>query len=322
MHFVTEAYLSTFVDPEQSKQDAIWVFDKVAKSVRLQPLKDTAVIRRFYEFDLPDGTKDTSLETLFSRIESNTLPIIKRWCKEGAEPKVKEISDVAAFVACLFVRVPRTIQMNRAIASAVASVAIENVAADEERLRSAFDHVRQGSVDGSLTFEVFRELVTNFDDKFTVQVDQKYALSHSFRTLNVIYKRLKEMYWCLLDSRPYGGRFITCDAPVNTFLYREGKAAFGGGLAQPDVEINLPPSPYVCLSLSPKRNSEVRKVDAATTREINRRTAHQAERYIYSSANTRSVARIVDEGSITTSLPKIDTEEVKANARERLKFKK
>lgn len=43
---------------------------------------------------------------------------------------------------------------------------------------------------------------------------------------------------------------------------------------------------------------------------------------MYSSTNTRSVARIVDEGSITTSLPKIDTEEVKANAREHLKFKK
>jgi len=323
MHIVTEAYLSSFVDTDQSQKHSLWVFDKISKDIRLQPIKDTAVIRRFYEFELPDGTKDISLEAAFSRIESNAIPIIKRWCEKGAKPRVEELHDAAAFVTCLFVRVPRSVEFIRALASAAASVRIEALVTDEHKLRAVYAQLKeQRLIEESFTLENLKELVTHFDENFTVETSPKYALLESLRLFDVVYKNLLEMYWCLCDSRPYNGRFFTCDAPVNVFFYQDGKAGFGGGLGRPDVEVNVPLSPYVCLSINRKRNEKVRKASASFTREINRRTAYQAERYIYSSVNTKRVAHAVEEGSVTTKWPRVDVEEVKDRARRRFKTKR
>jgi hypothetical protein len=226
MHIVTEAYLSSFVATDQPQKDSLWVFDKVTRDIRLQSIKDTAVIRRIYEFDLPDGTKDISLEAAFSRIESNAIPIIKRWCEKGAKPTVEEIPDAAAFVTCLFVRVPRTVEFIRALASVTASVRMEALVADEDKLRAAYAHLKeQGNVEESFTLEDLKELVTHFDEKFTVETSPKYALLESLRQFEAVYKNLLEMYWCLCDSGPYNGRFFTCDAPVNVFFTKMGKQA-------------------------------------------------------------------------------------------------
>ena len=320
MHIVTEAYLSSFASAEQSQQDSVWVFDKITKEARLQPLKDTAVIRRYYELDLPDGTKDVSLETAFSRLESNAIPIIKQWCEPGAVPKVEDIPDAAAFVACLFVRVPRTVEFIRALASVTASVRMEDLAKDEVRLSSAYSHLKkEGKVEEGFSLDDLKKLVTDFDENFTIETCPQYALVESVRRFDLVYKNLIDMYWCLCDSRPYNGRFVTCDAPVNVFFYEDGKAGFGGGLGRQDVEVSLPLSPYVCLSLHRKRNEKSRKSSAAFTREINRRTSYQAERFIYSSINTRRVASLLDEGSVTTRLPRVDVEEVKDRARARMR---
>lgn len=319
MHIVTEAYLSAFIAADQPRKDSVWVFDKRTKEIRLQPIKDTAVIRGFYSFDLPDGTRDISLEEAFSRIESKAIPIIRRWCEEGAKPTVEEIPDAAAFVTCLFIRVPRTVEFIRALASATASVSIEILVSDEEKLRAAHAYLKEnGKIEESFTVEDLRELARTFDEKFTVETSLKYALLKSMEMFDVVYKNLLEMYWCLCDSRPYNGRFITCDAPVNAFFYEDGKAGFGGGLGRPDVEVSIPISPYVCLSLDRKRNEKIRKAKVSFVREINRRTAHQAERYIYSSINTQRVARTVELGSVTLGLPLIDAEAVKENARTRM----
>lgn len=312
MHTVTAAYLSSFIATDQPQKDSLWAFDKLTQKVRLQPIKDTSVVRRFYEFDLPDGTKDASLEAQFSRIESKAIPIIKRWCKEGAIPTVAEIPDAATFVACLFVRVPRSVEVIRALTAAYASATMEFLASDDEKLRSAHAWLKeQRKVEESFSFQDLKDLVTNFDAKFAVETDAKYALVESIGQFDAVQKNLIEMYWCLRDSRPFNGRFMTSDAPVNAFFYRNGKAGFGGGLGLHDVEVNLPLSPYVCLSLNRMTNAKTRKADASFTREVNRRTAHQAEQYIYSSINTKLVASIVAEGSMTAKRPKIAVDEVK-----------
>lgn len=59
-HYVPEFYLKQFIDVAGGN-DSIWVYDKVTKDVRLQPIKDTAVVKQLYTFEI-DGQKDTSLE--------------------------------------------------------------------------------------------------------------------------------------------------------------------------------------------------------------------------------------------------------------------
>ncbi len=320
MHIVTEAYLSSFIDREQGPKDSLWVFDKCTTEVRLQPIKDTAVIRRYYELPMPDGTTDSSLEEAFSRLESKAVPIIRRWCEEGAIPTVEEIPDAAAFVACLFVRVPRTVEFIKAMCSTMASARIELLSRNEQQLRSIYLGMKEmGKLEDSLSFEEFAELTKDVDERFIIETSPKYALALAVKQFDRIYKILVGMHWCLYDSRPFSGRFMTCDAPVNVFFYENGKAAFGGGLSRKDVEVNLPLSPYVCLSLNRKGIEKVRKADAYFVMEVNKRTAYQADRFVYSSANSRRVARFVEEGSATTKLPRIDVEAIKQQAHKYLK---
>jgi hypothetical protein len=315
MHIVTQAYLSSFRDTEQGSKNSLWVFDKTTTEVRLQPIKDTAVIRRYYELPMPDGTYDSSLEGAFSQLESKAVPIIRRWCEATAVPSIEEIPNAAAFVACLFVRVPRTVEFIRAMCSTMASARIERLSKNEQQLRSVYLGMKEmGKLEDCLSFEEFAELTKDVDEKFIITTSQKYALALAVKQFDQIYKILVGMHWCLYDSRPFGGRFITCDAPVNVYRYENGKAAFGGGLSRNDVEVNLPLSPYVCLSLNWKRKDKVRKADAFFVMEVNKRTAYQADRYVYSSRNSRNVARFVEEGSVTTKLPRIDVEAIKQQA--------
>lgn len=316
-HYVTRSYLSLFATTDQGKADSIWVYDKKANEVRLQPIHDTAVIGHFYTFDaVPEGIDRDWLEKVFGIIESKAMPIIKRWGHQGAVPTVNEIPDVAWFLACLYVRVPRAMEVIQIIGEAVAFAKMEAAAEDEAKLDALITRfIADTQYDRNLTREELKALVRNFEKQFSVKVDPKYALLRSIDQVKTVYSRLIERDWCLCDSRPFGGRFMTCDAPVNVFNYEDGKAAFFGGLGRPNVEIHFPLSPYVCISLSRTARTKKRKASPAFVREINRRTAYQAQRYIFSSVKTRRVDLLVQDSRKNGPVSLIDKTAMKGHVK-------
>lgn len=304
-HYVTRSYLSLFVASDEGKDESVWVYDKVTKDVRLQPIKDTAVIRHFYTFDAPDGTKRDWLERIFSDIESKSIPIIKRWGHDRAVPTVEEIRIVAMFLACLYVRVPRAVDVMKTIAEIAALARMEILAEDEVQFAIVYKRLMEDEqFNHNFTSEELRALVKDFGAHFSIEADRKYALLCSIQQIGNVYSRLVQRYWCLCDSRPFGGRFLTCDAPVNAFYFQDGKARFFGGLGDPKTEINFPLSPYVCLSLSATTRTKRRRVNPTFVMEINRRMAYQAQRYIFSSIRTRRVDLLVQDcrKNVTASL--------------------
>lgn len=125
-----------------------------------------------------------------------------------------------------------------------------------------------------------------------------------------VYQELMTMRWHLLNLEA-GNTLVTCDAPVVVFLPdSRARAAFGGGLREPGVEVVFPVSPRVCLYLD--RRSDKARVVANTSfcREMNRRIVYNAERYVISSMEDRAIAKIVREFSKTRGRPKIDTEQI------------
>ncbi len=104
---------------------------------------------------------------------------------------------------------------------------------------------------------------------------------------------------------------ITSDAPLTIFSRRGSRAAFGGGLALPDTEVTFPISPSVCLLLDRSRNLRRRRVSEKLAREINRRTAFGAERFVIANIRSKAIDRLVQEAARTRSTPKLDPEVIR-----------
>jgi hypothetical protein len=87
-------------------------------------------------------------------------------------------------------------------------------------------------------------------------------------------------------------------------------ATFGGGFGLPNAEVTFPLSPDKCLYLDRKNTSAYRAVSKKIVKEINRRTAWMADRFIISMIRTNYVNRIVEKSSVTIKKPKMDKKEL------------
>jgi hypothetical protein len=107
-HYIPQFYLREFLDPTcpQYQEPYLWVYEKGRATPRKRAPKNIAVESHFYSVETESGDKDSAVEDLLSRVESQTAPI---WSKLG--DRRQHLSDrerviIAEFVACMSTRVP------------------------------------------------------------------------------------------------------------------------------------------------------------------------------------------------------------------------
>ena len=318
-HYVPQSYLQNFAAIGGVGPNRICVYDKSTGAAQIRPIKNTAVIGQYYTFKDATGQPNTELERFFASVESRAAAIIRRWLEPGAVPSVSDIGDMAAYLACLYVRVPRCVEAARDMIAATCVGMTEHLAEDPDRLQKAYDYVKAGGkLPDDFSIEDLRQLTKEFDSRFIVHVDEKYAIATSLSVVTAVCKQFMGMYWALCDSAPFSGQFITCDAPVNVFTYHDGMAMFYGGLSGKDVEIHFPLSPTICVALSRTDRSKRRRATPAFVREINKRTVLQAENYIFACTERQSVKKLIERyGGVVTR--GIDADTIKSRVIHRLR---
>jgi hypothetical protein len=82
----------------------LWVYDKDSNEPRQQSPKDTAAINDLYRISHDETMSPHALENSFGKQEGEVAPILAGWRKRGAAPHIKEIPEVAYFIALLHLR--------------------------------------------------------------------------------------------------------------------------------------------------------------------------------------------------------------------------
>ena len=161
-------------------------------------------------------------------------------------------------------------------------------------------------------------MMEHFEEHFIVKVDSKYATLSPLQHADDIYDELKKMYWCLCTA-PTDWNFITSDSPVVVRFRKEDGVAFGGGFGHSTAQIIFPISPQVCLYLSRNFRYKAVKVNSSFVKNAHRRTAINAERFVFASLPSDGIEKLVKKYALTRHQPKLDRDEMIENIKNRAK---
>ncbi len=316
-HYLPQFYLQTFV--QNNQKGTFWVYYKGEKEPRLQTPINTGVEKHLYNVKRSDGSVDDSIEKeVMSPIEGDVGPIIKRLIDTKARIEEEEIHRLALFISLMATRIPRAIQAVREVGEAISTYMLKDLANQPDAIEKLLDEAREeGITEDDMTVDDFRDLINDFENQFEMSFDKKYATGLSLFTSGAIFLELIKMNWCLCRA-PSNMYFITSDCPVVCFvLDDDGSAKFGGGFKLPNAEVTFPLSPTKCLHLDRRHTHQYRAISEVFVKEINKRTAWAAERFIISHARSKYVQRLNEWSSESRKLPIMDQKQLFKEFREK-----
>nr|WKN39241.1 DUF4238 domain-containing protein [Tunicatimonas sp. TK19036] len=283
-HFIPQYYLKGFSIPNSEK---VWVYDKEDKQKEpFSPnIEKIATERDFYKLNLYEGDEDTRvLEDYFAnKIEGPANLILDKILKkERIDILDKDI--MSFYIYSMIRRVPDAKKRAKQIIPTLS----------DSMLKETKEMIESNPKFQNYTISE-KEFLLNYAKEFIQeQSDNPSAIflkpSKSSSTL-VVLKTMMAMNWYFLYTTD--NYFLTCDNPV--FTHR-----LGNGLTQ--GELTLPISKNIALwATKINRYPNERSYQLASARrlkEINRRTIHNATRFVYSSAKESWITKIIEKENI------------------------
>ena len=266
-HFLPQEYLRQFaVDYDR---DRIWMLDKSERSFKLLPIKNVAQARSYY-FDEDERALNERVESPAHR------PLRKLLARQDVTKD--ERRAVAQYLQVLLGRVPKSRAQWRSVLRRELPTMVAK--AEEELLGS-------GRVP-----EQYRDKLTAVIDRWRPE-DLEDLPNGELRELTdrqwvlpEVVEHLYKMPWRILVSSNEDA-FLTSDNP---FHYFEGL-----GLAHADAEVSVPLSSTVSLHASHQGQPETTlfiPAEPQLVKEINRRTASGADRFLFFHRGDRWVERL------------------------------
>lgn len=288
-HVVPQLHLRRFVGTDP--KDHIWSYDKQTGAVRSSLVDNTAFETHLYSVTRNDGTRDTRIENMLARMESNAGPKLDKFIR-GAHLSGHERAEVASFFALTYVRTNAFRRTFAQVKAARWQSKLYAIAQDQELFdRTMSDYVK-GS--GPVT-EEFRERVRQamIDPacKFKFEVNRETtldAIGMHDQIVEVIY----DMSWMLLRV-PDGSYLITSDNPAVVSLHRTHGTAIGGRLTDPRTRITVPLSPCLCwIGHWDKYALATGHLPPETVSILNRERARAAERFLFAHKRDDTIAEL------------------------------
>lgn len=237
-HYLPQMYLKGFC-----KEDMLWVYDREKKEYRQQTPINTCLIKHYYSQEKDDGSRDTSVESSLSELESRVALTIAKI--DNAEPTSdEEYGFLATFVALLITRVPGF--------ESVLDLFVESVLKQMMRIRTSSEERIQESI---RTYKEETGNDLNPQDLLDV-VDGKFKITahpnHRIRTMVELTQPLAELFigkdWYFLQA-PAKKSFVTSDNPVALISPRgyDPSGFYGVGHGTPGAVTVIPLSQKTCL---------------------------------------------------------------------------
>ncbi len=271
-HSTPKYYLSGFSD--LSDPNCIWVYEKASKQEpRLQPIVVTASENKRW----PE-----SLETfLANKIEAPANTVLDKIRNQQLVTKAdKEV--LSDYMVVMLKRVDKGLKRAKEIAPKVIPDTFDYV--KNEILRLINDKPEKAdSLNKSL--EELDNLRTKYEDEFPIELWYKNITPDTPLKLSEFISSMRWVFLTTDENSP----FLTSDNPVFYFEWM--------GIGKQDSEITFPISSTIALHATWNMNfveGYFNKATAPIIKEINRRTASAATRFLYFSKKEKWVQSMLD----------------------------
>lgn len=219
-HYLPQFYLHNFV--QNNEKGTFWVYYKPEKEPRPQTPVNTGVEKHLYNVKRSDGSIDDSIEKkVFSPIEGDVSPIIKKLIDTKVRIEDKDFDCLALFISLMATRIPRSIQAARELGEAISIYMLKDLANQPDEIQKLLDEARrEGVLEDDMTVDAFQNHLNEFESRFKITFDKKYATGLSLFASGAVFRELINMNWCLCRA-PSNMYFITSDCPLVCFVLND-----------------------------------------------------------------------------------------------------
>jgi hypothetical protein len=280
-HYIPQHYLKGFTDSPDSPY--IWVYEKGSRQPFRAPAKAIAFENHFYTFTADDGTRDSNAieNFLADEIESPAAPILIK-VRDRQMISETEKETLARYLVVLLKRVPMQRQRleQQIVPKVLASLMEQTYQAIDTAITEHPEHAERLEVRKAEAQRVFEKYEREIPDSVVMGLLRR----ESVRVMNT----LQAMTWRFLTFDD-GQTFLTSDNP---FFYFESI-----GIGKEYSEVTVPISKHIALWATWRQDLKEGffPTNLRAVKEINRRTASRAARYVYYSARAKWVATLVNK---------------------------
>lgn len=247
-HYLPQFYLEGFCD----KNGKLSVYDREKKEYREQQSPtNTAVQSHYYRFIGKDGSTNTDIEKFFSRIETETKPIIKK-INEGQKITESEKEGLSIFISFQKTRVPvfkethdetMKIFYKTLLAYAPKPILSKAIASVEGKTGQKVN----------LTCDEITKEIQHFDERYEIKLPSGNHFDVMLKSAIGIGEHLLQMNWEFIYA-PLKKSFITSDNPFSLIPPMNHNTFRGVGIITPGAVKLIPLSAKVCLIIFDKGN--------------------------------------------------------------------
>jgi len=279
-HYVPKFILEYFAD-----NNKFWVYDRDKNEYRQQTPKSTAGEKGFYTFNSKDGDKLDNLEKMFTKIEGKASVVLKKLVGGQSTISFYEKTDLAVFVAALYLRIPDNIESTQKSFSLLMKKMMSYTHSNRQYFDKMVADIETKEGEGFLgdKDELQKMLV---EEDYDLQFPKEYALRAMAESLDPLIRYFVQMSWYVLIAPPKKA-FMISDKPAFTYKTASGMNFLdqGIGILASNCETQVVLTPYISIYLSQEHSpkfAEIITASADMVDEINRRTAICSHRYLIS----------------------------------------
>ena len=256
-HYVPQQYLKGFESPTDPGE--IWTYDKKLQQFRLIPIPRVAQEANYY-----DAKTEKELNELVEGPAHAVLAKLRSRSPISPDDRVR----LSLYVATMMMRVPRRRRKAKELLPSVLNDTIEKVRSEIEQLARTSDINPKIVTRRLAEVELYREKLAR--DPPAPVLEQIRSPWPSAGTV----ARVHAMTWRIVVANE-SARFLTSDNPAYFFE--------DYGLGTPEAELTFPLASDMALLASWQGQGELRVLTArpALVKEVNRRVASGAERFVF-----------------------------------------
>lgn len=269
-HYIPRYYLKGFVS---STDGIIWTYEKNGRKIFKSNVGKTGCENEFYRPDIE--------AFLSNDIENPANAVID---KIRNREKLSDYDKIilSTYMVAMLKRVPQ----GKIIINELAP----NVAQEtKDEFDFQISELIRSYPEKADLLEKKRKEIADTLNKYAIDPPKDFWLDliNPSRTPNVI-KLLQMMTWTFLTVDDYPA-FLTCDNPIYYFPWM--------GMGQPNSEVTFPISSNIALLASWSRNiiDGYYPVKAQSAREVNRRTASNATRFVYHCRQEKWIHKFINK---------------------------
>lgn len=264
-HFVPEFCLAHFA----GKDGRVWTYDVEAEVPRPSLPRETGFERDFHTLTKNNGERDTILESILARVESDAAPIYVDMTK-GKLPKGDARTNIAHFLGAMYVRSKRIRRTYGEGYGQLMQVIAQRMSESEKgfsEMLTNFENQNGVQFSADRHDQIRRDMADW--SGYSVSMDREFTLG-TFNMFGTITTLINQMHWSLLEAND------------EIYLLSDSPLIESGALEKPQTQISLPLSPRMLWIGHWRTDLPVRSsLSRQNVRAFNRMRAAGADRFLY-----------------------------------------